>query len=196
MKILITEIPEKRPDLILMFERETGKNAMYKKSGKITKQFKYWLRQKIKYENLQCDICSRNDFKNKYSLARHLNWHNKEYRENHSGENHPHFGKRGKETQYCKGDNAGYHAIHNWVDKYMPKTGICEICGKPENYRDLGPLEKSNKTGKLIRDINNFQWAHRYCHNKYDKDNNIIHEGSPNLKKEINLISLSSAKIE
>ncbi|KKL23948.1 hypothetical protein LCGC14_2420250, partial [marine sediment metagenome] len=47
---------------------------------------------------------------------------------------------------------------------------LCEICGKQ------GKLELSNITGKLIRDVNNFQWVHRSCHRKYDFNNKIIHK--------------------
>jgi len=50
VKIPITEVPEKRPDLVLRFERETGTKAILK-NGKITGQFKVWLRKKIKEKN-------------------------------------------------------------------------------------------------------------------------------------------------
>jgi len=69
-----------------------------------------------------------------------------------------------------KGDKAGYAAIHYWVQRYKPKPEVCEICGKE------GRLELSNKTGKLIRDIENFQYIHKSCHQEYDKRNKIKHE--------------------
>ena len=71
-----------------------------------------------------------------------------------------------------KGDKAGYSAIHYWVQRYKPKPEACEICGKD------GRLELSNKTGKLIRDINNFQYVHKSCHIKYDIENEIKHQFS------------------
>ena len=66
-------------------------------------------------------------------------------------------------------EDPSYVAIHTWVRlrKKIPK--VCEICKKP------GKLELSNKTGKLIRDIDNFQYVHCSCHRHYDMDNNIIH---------------------
>lgn len=69
-----------------------------------------------------------------------------------------------------------YHIIHKYVRENLPKTGICNICGKPENYKNLGKLEISNKTGKLIWNLDNYQWGHKKCHKKYDKDNNILHD--------------------
>lgn len=66
-----------------------------------------------------------------------------------------------------KGDDAGYNAIHTWIAKIKPKPEVCELCGLP------GKLELSNITGKLIRDINNFQYVHHRCHFKYDYKNRL-----------------------
>lgn len=85
-----------------------------------------------------------------------------------SNENHPHW----------KGDNVGYKALHKWIKKEKPKPKLCELCGEPEYYKSFGKFQLSNKTGKLIRDTNNFQWVHQVCHSKYDGFNGIIHEGS------------------
>ena len=73
-------------------------------------------------------------------------------------------------------NNLGYFSLHKWVKDNKPKTKNCEICGLPENNEKLGLLQLSNKTGKLIKDINNFQWSHNICHRKYDKENEIDHE--------------------
>jgi len=70
-----------------------------------------------------------------------------------------------------KGNNVGYVGLHEWIRKNKPKPELCEICGKP------GRLELSNITGKLLREVDNFQYVHKSCHKKYDKFNNIKHEG-------------------
>jgi len=67
----------------------------------------------------------------------------------------------------------GLPALHQWIKKHKPKSETCEICGKPENHEKLGKLELSNKTGKFIKNINNFQWAHHLCHKRYDINNKI-----------------------
>ena len=67
----------------------------------------------------------------------------------------------------------GLPALHEWIRKNKPMSETCEICGKPENYENLGKLELSNITGKFIKDINNFQWAHRSCHKHYNVNNEI-----------------------
>ena len=196
MKITISEFQNKYSKIILRFEKEWGMHTIW--GGKITGNFKSWLRQKRNKRPTKCDICNK-EFKSRKSMSNHRRHHNKEFREKIkkilkeaqnrsevrekkskalSGENSPNYGKFGKESANWRGGIAEYSALHKWLNIHMPKTGICNICGLPEFYNDLGPLEKSNKTGKLIRDINNFQWAHVPCHKKYDIENNIIHEGS------------------
>lgn len=47
---------------------------------------------------------------------------------------HPHkidaSGLRGEETSQWRGDEAGYGAVHAWLRKYHPKSGVCEECGE------------------------------------------------------------------
>lgn len=81
----------------------------------------------------------------------------------------------------------GHGALHDWLNKYMPKTGICALCELPEFHEDLGKLERSNKTGKLIQSFDNFQWAHRSCHMKYDRKNKIIHEGKTTIRVDVTM---------
>ena len=71
--IPITEVPEKHPKLVLMFERETGKNATFKKNGKITGQFIYWLHQKINEKNKQSKTIIMNNPCNPLLLKFFLN---------------------------------------------------------------------------------------------------------------------------
>lgn len=94
------------------------------------------------------------------------------------GKNHPNYGKFGKESSAYKDGSGLYTSIHDWIRNNKSKPELCELCGLPEFYNSkLGRLELSNKTGKLIRDINNFQYVHHSCHFKFDKDNDILHEG-------------------
>ena len=105
-----------------------------------------------------------------------------------SGRNSPMYGKyhseetkkkmseahKGDKNYGWKGDGAGSSAIHNWIRKNKPKPLNCEICGLS------GKLELSNKTGKLIRDVDNFQWVHHKCHFRYDHENkNLPHNIVP-----------------
>ena len=46
-----------------------------------------------------------------------------------SGENSPHWGKRGAETTQWKGSEATYRSVHEWLRKRYPPTGVCEDCG-------------------------------------------------------------------
>ncbi len=104
--MLLSEFKEKYPEkfqkLISMFENETGCNVIW--HNKITGYFIYWLHQKIKYKTLICKDSNCPKFGQKFPsiglLARHRRWHDKKYRENHSGENNHMFGKHhSKETK-------------------------------------------------------------------------------------------------
>jgi len=84
MKTTIPEFKEKYPKLILRFERTTGHNAIYR--NKITKNFRYWLKQKIKYKTLICNDpnCPKygQEFPSKRSLVSHKFCHKEGYSEN------------------------------------------------------------------------------------------------------------------
>jgi len=268
MKILITEVPEKYPKLILRFEKETGWNAIY--HNKLTKNFKYWFHQKIKNKTLICNICdrvfdskralishkwshnkklreeankkigdthrgkTRNPFteehkrkigdtrkgkhhseatkqkigdrnrgkyrseeikkkmsiiqkeihnrpevREKHSKSMKEQWNIPEFRKRMSGKNHPNygkrgketgmFGKRGKETGNWKGDDVGYHGLHQRVRKIKIKPENCEICGLPEFYENLGRLELSNiRNHQYTDNPDDYQYVHQRCHRKYD----------------------------
>lgn len=86
------------------------------------------------------------------------------------------IGKNGDKSRNWKGGISKYKTIHDNVRNRKIKTGICNICKKPEFYNGLGKLELSNITGKLIDDVNNFQWVHHKCHVNWDIKNKIIHK--------------------
>ena len=107
-----------------------------------------------------------------------------------TGANHPRYGKKMSEEAKrkisnnhidvsenkhpnWKGGVALYSSIHHWIYKHFIKPDFCEICGNPAS----GRMEWSNKTGLLIKDIDNFQYIHVSCHRDYDNKNDIIHEG-------------------
>lgn len=162
MKTTILEFKQRYPKLILKFEKETEHHAFW--NNKITGYFIHWLcvkinkkkrrllKEKLYKEFDRCVVCGKY-FDSAYGVAAHIRWNHKKYY---------------KENVYV--------VIHNWVRRYKPKPKNCDICGLPDNYENLGKLELSNKTGKLIWDLNNFQYVHRICHKQYDKKNNIIHE--------------------
>ncbi len=127
------------------------------------------------YNEAQKIAHNKPENKKKHSDEQKRRWSDPDYRASHSGEKHPFYGKRKEEAPNYKGDNAGYGAIHEWVKRYKTKPELCELCGKPEYYENLGRYELSDKTGLCIRDINNFQFVHEICHKKYDKDNKIVH---------------------
>ncbi len=80
-----------------------------------------------------------------------------------------------KESTYCrlcmnknerhplwKGNNVGLKALHNWVRRNKKSSEICEHCKKVKK------VELANIDGKYKRDVNNFIWLCRSCHELYD----------------------------
>ncbi len=156
MKILLSEFKEKFPKLILRFEKETERNAIW--GNKITKEFLYWLRQKLKYRTLNCKDpnCPKfgQEFPSKLSFSNHIKWHDPEYRENvregNTGKyctdetkkkmSESHKGKKLSEETKRKIGKANFkedvtdQANHKWIRIHYPPEEFCnnkcEICGK------------------------------------------------------------------
>ena len=60
------------------------------------------------------------------------------------------------------GDNVGKKAVHEWVKRRKPETKLCEFC------RLKPPYELANLSGYYLRDLNDYRWLCRSCHNKFD----------------------------
>lgn len=71
----------------------------------------------------------------------------------------------GKLNNEWKGDDVGYHALHAWIRRHLPKPEFCQMCNtKPAT--DL-----ANITGIYNRDFSNWKYFCHQCHLIYD---NII----------------------
>jgi hypothetical protein len=71
---------------------------------------------------------------------------------------------KGEEHGNWKGDDVGYDALHDWVKRNKPRTGICEACGKkPRTWTHL-----ANVSGEYRRDVADFIELCASCHKKRD----------------------------
>jgi len=129
-----------------------------------------------------------------YATGKYINhWKGKHFSEEHkrklsinhanvSGKNHPLYGRRGRASPlYGKhhseetkqkikeansndrsyrwtGEDVGYTGLHKWIRKNKPKVERCETCNEKK------PLEIANISGEYKRDITDFQWLCRKCH--------------------------------
>lgn len=66
--------------------------------------------------------------------------------------------KKGEESHRWLGDDVGYSGVHKHVRYNKPKTELCEICKK------VPPIDISNISGIYTRDINDYEWLCRKCH--------------------------------
>ncbi len=71
--------------------------------------------------------------------------------------------KIGIDNLSWKGDDVGYHALHDWVKRRKIKSDCCEICSRT-NCR----IEVANISGEYKRDITDFVWLCCKCHTKFD----------------------------
>ena len=65
-----------------------------------------------------------------------------------------------------KGDKVGYRGLHHWMKKEFGKAFKCEFCGKTRTTPKS--IQWANKTGKYLRDRNDWLELCASCHKKYD----------------------------
>lgn len=85
-----------------------------------------------------------------------------------SGSGNPNHGKHLSEEQKAKisgsnhgqwkGDNVGYEGIHDWVERRLEKTDMCQICNITP------PYDLANRSGKYLRNLDDWWWLCRRCH--------------------------------
>jgi len=98
----------------------------------------------------------------------------------------------GEKHYAWKGDNIGYHALHKWLRKNMPKPEECQGCNKKES------LELANITGIYTRDFINYKYLCHKCHHILDgRDSNLIqYFGTPEQRSNATHKAWKTRKIE
>lgn len=69
----------------------------------------------------------------------------------------------GKNNPRWIGDQVGYVALHYYIKARLAKPLFCSNCGLKKK------LDLSNKSGKYSRNINDWAWLCRSCHNYHDR---------------------------
>lgn len=70
-----------------------------------------------------------------------------------------------------KGDKVGYFGLHAWIRRNYGTPKKCEHCGK-DNLQGRA-IHWANKTGKYLRERNDWIRLCTACHGKYDTKNNL-----------------------
>lgn len=65
-----------------------------------------------------------------------------------------------------KGEQAGYTAIHSWIKRRKPLTGVCLWC-RSKRYTELANLDY-----EYTRDLDTWAELCAPCHKTYDRQNN------------------------
>lgn len=69
-------------------------------------------------------------------------------------------------SPHWKGDKVGYMGLHNWIRKQLGTPDMCEHCGKT-NLKSR-QIHWANKSGKYLRNIEDWLRLCVSCHRKYD----------------------------
>ena len=76
---------------------------------------------------------------------------------------------RGVEHPNWKGEEVGYVSLHRWLERWKPRTGICEGCGAtPEPKKRRVATEFANFSGEYRRDVADYIELCVSCHKKRD----------------------------
>jgi hypothetical protein len=70
-----------------------------------------------------------------------------------------------------KGNNVQYMAVHSWLNRNFPITGLCENC------HERPAIQRANISGEYKRDPEDYKCLCRQCHMNYD---NMIRRGEEN----------------
>ena len=72
--------------------------------------------------------------------------------------------KKGECHPNWRGDEVGYQGLHSWVRVNKPKPKKCQRCDKRTTK-----LDASNISGTYKRDLNDFEYLCKSCHNIVDE---------------------------
>lgn len=86
-----------------------------------------------------------------------------------------------------KGNDVGYHALHQWVRTRLPKPGLCQICNK------VPPHDMANISGRYLRDLKDWQYVCRKCHML--NDGRLVKFRSIDLKKDLSFRQITAARL-
>lgn len=73
----------------------------------------------------------------------------------------------GDKNKNWKGDEVGYDALHDWVNRHLGKPDTCEFCKKSGLKGKF--IQWANKSHKYKRDLSDWIRLCAKCHFVYDK---------------------------
>ena len=82
--------------------------------------------------------------------------------------------------QNWKGDEVGYWGVHKWIARNWGNSTKCEKCGR--DALKGRQINWANKTGKYLRDRNDWLRLCRLCHARFDKFGFLAHKRDQNGK--------------
>lgn len=80
--------------------------------------------------------------------------------------------KCGELCYQWKGENVGYRALHNWVERLLGKPSVCSVC--KDNTKAHRQYHWANLSGKYYRDISDWARMCASCHCRYDNKKKVL----------------------
>jgi hypothetical protein len=74
------------------------------------------------------------------------------------------------------GDNPNRKVLHLYVKYHLSRPEKCEIC------KIRKPIDLATKSGKYVRDLDDWFWLCRICHMAYDKKMGMRNQSEANRK--------------
>lgn len=65
---------------------------------------------------------------------------------------------KGKNNGQWKGNEVGYAALHEWIQRYLSKPELCQDCEQKP------PYDLANISQKYKRELTDWEWLCRRCH--------------------------------
>jgi hypothetical protein len=83
------------------------------------------------------------------------------------------------ETEF-KGNDESYHSLHQWIYMRLGKAKKCSLCGTKNKKTKF---EWSNKSGRYLREFDDWWSLCLRCHRNYDKERRKLKKSHPELFK-------------
>jgi len=83
--------------------------------------------------------------------------------------------RTGNKNGQWKGELVSYGALHDYIRWHLPKTDLCQCCGK------VKPYDLANK-GIYDRNFENWEWLCRKCHMTKDGRLTQLHQSNKDRK--------------
>lgn len=82
--------------------------------------------------------------------------------------------RHGKINPKWKGDSVEYRGLHLWIERTLGKSQACQHC--PKAHLTGHKIHWANRSGKYLRDVNDWLRLCVKCHREFDRKKGRLNE--------------------